>query len=146
MTIVEQITNDLNFARKNKESAKITIISTLLSAVKKAGKDKQEEITSDGDAIQVIKKFIKNTEEVKEILSSNNRETNSTDEEIKIYQNYLPKQLTEEEMRNIVKQEIEKLEDRSAKSMGVIMKFFKENHEGCFDGKVASNIVKELLG
>ena len=86
----------------------------------------------------MIKKFIKNLDEtILANLKLPNTNTALLDREKEILEVYLPKQLSKEELTEIIK-------SLNTKNMGDIMKNLKENHAGLYDGKMASEIVKSL--
>jgi uncharacterized protein YqeY len=81
----------------------------------------------DGDVIKLVKKLIDSI-----------KETTNNQIEISTLENYLPKQLTEDEIRGI-------LSLLAVKDLGAVMKSFKANYDGLYDGKLLSTIVKENL-
>ena len=66
-------------------------------------------------------------------------------EEISIINNFLPKQMTEEETKNICKTVIEKLEAKSIKDMGKVMGVLKKDYGDVLDFSKVSNLIKEFL-
>ena len=64
---------------------------------------------------------------------------------MKIYEKYLPNSLTDEELSDIIFTEVKKIGEISPKMMGSIMKFLKDNYFGRFDGKKASEMIKNVL-
>ena len=70
---------------------------------------------------------------------------NQVKEEIEIISEYLPKQLTKEEITEIVKQVIEETGATSIKDMGKVMKSAKEKMGATADGKTINEVVRELL-
>ena len=70
---------------------------------------------------------------------------NQVKEEIEIISEYLPKQLTKDEIKEIVKQIIEEVGAISIKDMGKVMKASKEKMGASADGKTINEIVKEML-
>ena len=70
---------------------------------------------------------------------------NQTNEEINILQEYLPKQLSKEEVLEEVKKVIEEVGATSIKDMGIVMKTAKEKIGAAADGRSINEAVKELL-
>ena len=68
-----------------------------------------------------------------------------TNEEIEILLNYLPKQLSEEELKEIVKEAIEEVNAKSMKDIGTIMKTVMPKIKGRADGNLVNKIIKEIL-
>ena len=70
---------------------------------------------------------------------------NTLKEENAILSSFLPSQLEEKELIDVIKQRVATLESISLQQMGPIMKWLKENYGGRFDGKRANEIVKSFL-
>ena len=127
-------------ALKEKNTLKRSILQIVTGKamlVKIAKREKNEELT-DQDVLQVIAKVIKELEEEKLGFEKAGR-TEKVEElasQQKLLEEYLPRQLTEEE----IKTEIEKLED---KSMPNIMKHFKINFAGKCDMKLVNQIANQ---
>lgn len=143
MLIVERIRSDLNAARK--ERGNVGLYSTLLAEVERVGKDKGNLVTTDEQAVAVIKKFVANTGEVIVLCRTGTggsiSKLREAEHELVIYDSYLPKQLTEQEINSEVCLFL--LVNPTGK-MPQIMKYFKEKFSGKYDGKILSTIAKEL--
>ena len=143
MTILEKIKNDSIEARKLRDAVRASLLVTLLSEAQAVGKNAQPpRETSDEEVIQVIKKFIKNAEQIcKDALNS--IQLNKMDiiqkssEEIKILKEYLPTQLSESAISEIVN-DLKK----SGNGMKEIMTFFKETHSGRYDASLVAKLAK----
>ena len=84
--------------------------------------------------------------ELEDYKKSNRQDLISqVEEEIQILSEYLPKQLTKEELQEIIKQIIKQQEATSIKDMGKVMKAAKEKIGVSADGKTINEVVKELL-
>ena len=143
MTIVDTIEMDLLTARKNKDTNKKDILSTLLGEVKMVGKNARNGETTDDEAAKVVQKFLKGAEEM---LTYAEDETAHSEvmSEICVYQKYLPKQMTEEELRKILLSWKEtNYPDTS--NIGGYMQALKRCYDGQYNGKMASAILKEIL-
>ncbi len=135
--IIDKIKLDLNAARKLKEKEKITILSTLYGEVERVGKDKGNRLSTDEESLSVIKKFIENARLCLEY------DTDANDKilaEIAIYRSYQPKQLTEAEIKSII---LELSQNPNADTtLPGIMKHFKAEYPGKYDGKLLTTIIK----
>ncbi|AKF13109.1 aspartyl-tRNA amidotransferase subunit B [Sinorhizobium phage phiN3] len=138
-TIYSKIKADFIGARKKRIQLNVSLLSTVIgemdneaSRAKTGSKEVSDEV-----AIKVLKKFSSNLEEV--INLSKNDIVRDGDPEIEkiIIDSYLPKQLTEDELRAAIK-------TSGFTSMKDIMAFLKANHAGLYDGKMASQIAKEF--
>ena len=94
-----------------------------------------------------LKKMIKQRSESIEVYKKNNRVDllEIEENEVNVLSVYLPKQLSEEETRNICKQIIEKTEANSIKEMGKVMGELKKNHSESVDFSIAGKIIKQIL-
>ena len=146
MTLLEKIKQDNIAARKAKDTVKSALLTTLVSEISNIGKNDGNRETTEPESIAVVKKFIKGVDETLKALEfSSNTRVLVAIEEKKILESYLPTQLSEIELTAVVDQIISTLADRSPKQMGVVMKRLKEMHDGRYDGKIASGIIKSRL-
>ncbi len=136
MTILDTIKTKQLEARRAKNQRSLNIFSTLFSEVEKVGKDKANRATTDEEAVAIIKKFILNASECLDATRDTVAATSLSDE-IKVYETFLPQQLSYTEIKEI----FDTLEDKGVPS---VMKHFKANFAGRYDGKVVSNIAKGL--
>ena len=144
MSLLKQIKKDQVEARKARDSQRAALLTTLISDAEKVGKDDGNRETTDGEVIKVIKKFIKNLIEVLDVTKSEGT-FREVERELEILRSYLPKQLSEMELSGIILAIIENHEIANMKGMGIVMKELKAHHDGEYDGKMASDIVKRLL-
>lgn len=150
-TLIETIKKDQLQARKNKDATKASLLTTLLGEASMIGKNDGNRESTDAEVIAVIKKFVKNTQEVIRITgmqqSIESREAGKVaSEELRILESYLPKQLSENELRAEMQKLIAELNLSGPKGMGILMKEMKARFEGTYDGGLASKIAKEVLG
>ena len=146
MTLLEKIKQDNIAARKAKNTVKFALLTTLVSEISNIGKNDGNRETTEPESIAVVKKFIKGVDETLKALEfSSDPRVLVAIEEKKILESYLPTQLSEIELTAVVDQIISTLADRSPKQMGVVMKRLKEMHDGRYDGKIASGIIKSRL-
>lgn len=102
---------------------------------------------TDVDILSVIQRIIKQDKESLTMFKEGGRQdlVDATNIEIKILEEFLPKQLTSEEIHNIILEEIEKNNYNSIKDMGKLMSFFKLNYSGQCDMGLVSTTIKEIL-
>lgn len=144
--IAQEIKKDLDTARKNKQSNVVSFLSTMYADVIAFGKNNGNRETTDAEAIKILKNFQSKTEEVIDLL--NKKDPSKVLEyknKIELLQKYIPKQLSKEELDKIISNYISELPSVDKKSIGVIMNRLKNEHAGTYDGKLASNIIKEKL-
>ena len=142
----EQLLNDLKESMKNKDLVRKNTIQMIRAAILQVEKDKQIELTEE-QVIEIIAKEAKKRKDAQTEFEKSGREDliNQNKEEIAILSEYLPKQLSEEEIESIVKKVIEKTGATTMKDMGIVMKKSKEQIGASADGRTVSEIVKKLL-
>lgn len=146
MTLLEKIKQDNIAARKAKNTVKSALLTTLVSEISNIGKNDGNRETTEPESIAVVKKFIKGVDETLKALEfSSDGRVLVAQLEKEVLESYLPTQLSEIELTAVVDQIISTLADRSPKQMGVVMKRLKEMHDGRYDGKIASGIIKSRL-
>lgn len=142
----EKLMSDLKDAMKNKEDLRKNVIQMIRAAVLQVEKDKQVEL-DDNQIIDIIAKESKKRKDSLVDYEKSGREDliNQIKEEIEIISVYLPKQLSRDEITNIVKEVILETGADSIKDMGKVMKGAKEKIGAAADGKTINEIVRELL-
>lgn len=144
--IKEKLLNDLKEAMKDKNIIRKNTIQMVRAAILQVEKDKQTELT-DEQIVEVIAKESKKRKEATADFEKSGREDliRQNKEEIKILAEYLPKQLSIEEIETIVKDVIRQTGATKMKDMGIVMKTSKEKMGATADGKTISDTVKRLL-
>lgn len=140
----EKIQEDALEARKAGNKVSSALLVTLSSEIFRIGKDAGNRRTTDEEAIRVVKKFKDGVVESLNVISDQERKAILT-EELKILQSYLPAELTEEQLGASIKELVGELQDRSMKSIGVVMAGLKKKHGSAFDGSTASRLIKSHL-
>ncbi len=142
----EKLLADLKNCMKEKVELRKNVVQMIRAAILQVEKDKQIELTDD----QIIDIIAKEAKKRRDSLSDYEKSGRADlieqiKQEISIIEEYLPKQLTREEVKQIVEQIIKQTGATSMKDMGMIMKAAKEKCGAASDGKTINEIVKELL-
>ena len=139
-------TRDLKESMKDKNLVRKNTIQMIRAAVLQVEKDKQVELT-DEQIVEIIAKETKKRRDAEIDFVNSGREDliNQNKEEISILSEYLPKQLTMQEVEEVVKNIIAEIGATSMKEMGLVMKSAKEKIGAAADGKTISEAVKKLL-
>lgn len=137
--IVNTIRGDILEARKNRDKTKVSFLSTLLSEIEMTAKNDGNRSAGDSDAVRVVKKFVKSTEEVIGYSKNGDCTKEVAEQELSILNSYLPKQLSEDELRHV----IDEIVNAGASNMGIVMKELKNRDD--VDKKLASSIAKEFF-
>ena len=151
MSLKEKIETNYNNSMKSKDKVQISTYRLILSSIKdldiakRSGPNKKE--TDDEDIKKLLKKMIKQRDESIEIYKKNNRQDLLVVEqkEHEIISAFLPKQLSEEETKNICNEIIKKLNASSIKDMGKVMGVLKKDYSDNLDFSKAGSYLKETL-
>lgn len=146
MTLKQKLQEDLKTSMKNKDTLRKSVITLIRSSIKQVEVDKRVELNDD-DIIDIISKQLKQRNDSLEQFLDAGREdlVEETRSEIEVLKEYLPQQLSEEELNEIVKQTISEVGATSMKDMGKIMSVIKPKTKGRADGKLINKLVKENL-
>ena len=151
MSLKDKIETNYKNSLKSKDKAAISTYRLILSSIKdidiinRSGPNKKE--TDDEDIKKLLKKMIKQRVESIDIYKKNNR-PELLEVELKenaILSSFLPKQLSEEETKNICNEVIKKLNATSIKDMGKVMGALKKEYSDSLDFSKAGSYLKESL-
>ncbi|MEX2463475.1 MAG: GatB/YqeY domain-containing protein [Balneolaceae bacterium] len=150
MDIKEKILEDLKSAMKAKDSEKTLLLRSLKAKIleKEISERKGGESTLSNDQIiEVLMKAAKQRKESIDQFNKGNRPELAAKEEreLSLIEEYLPKMMSEEEIRIEVKNQIESMKATSLQDMGKVMGSLMGKLKGKADGSIISNIVKEEL-
>lgn len=142
----EKLLEDLKECMKTKNTVRKNAIQMVRAAILQVEKDNQVSL-EDNQIIEIIAKESKKRKDSLEDYEKSGREDliAQVKEEIEILSEYLPKQLSEEELEQIIKEIIQQENVTSMKDMGKVMKSAKEKIGARSDGKTINEIVKRLL-
>ena len=142
----EKLLDDLKNSMKEKNELRKNVVQMVRAAILQVEKDKQIELT-DEQIIEIMAKEAKKRRDSIADYEKGGREdlVNNIKQEVSIIEEYLPKQLSKEEVLTIVKDVITEVGATSIKDMGKVMKAAKEKIGAASDGKTINEAVKELL-
>ena len=140
------IQKDIIQLMKSGQKDKVEKLRFILSFITQEEKDKNKEL-SDSEIIQILKKALKRNQDSYEQFTKAGREdlASKEKEEILIIQNYLPEEMTEEEIIKIIQETITSTGATSMKDMGKVIGMIKKNHGDNADMSLVSKHVKSLL-
>ena len=148
MQLMEKLNQDMKDAMRAKEAGKLrlSVIRMIKSAAKYAEIEKGGEL-SDEDLLAVIAKELKSRRDVLPEYDKNDRQDTAETlrQEIAILLDYLPKQMDEAEIRALAAETIAAVGAAGPKDMGKVMGKLSAATKGKADGRLVSDIVKELL-
>lgn len=142
----EKLLQDLKEAMKEKNDLRKNVVQMIRAAILQVEKDKQIEL-DDEKIIEIIAKEAKKRKDSLPDYEKSGREDliKQVKEEIDIISKYLPKQLTKDEISQIVAEIIKQTGATSIKEMGAVMKEAKAQIGAKADGKTINEVVRELL-
>jgi len=150
MEIVDKIDKSLTDALKNKDQDRALTLRSIISQkkqkeIEKRTQDKKN--ITDEDMILILNKMVKQRRESIELYKQGGRQdlVDKETKELKIIQEYLPEQLSEEEIKEICEQAINNLKASSLKDMGKVMGIIKSKYKGSVDLSIAGKILKDKL-
>ena len=137
---------ELKAAMKAKDKATLTGLRNIIGKLKAQRIDKGEDLT-DQECIQILQSLVKQLKDSIEQYEKGGRDDLAKVEafELKLIEKYLPKQLSEEEIRISVQKTIKSTGAKSMQDMGRVMGSVMKNLAGAVDGKVVQKIVQEKL-
>ncbi|MGD8628906.1 MAG: GatB/YqeY domain-containing protein [bacterium] len=146
MTLNEKLAEDLKTAMKGQDEPRVRVLRMLKTRVKEASVAKRDDLTDD-EVIKVIITETKKRKEAIELFEQGGRGDLAAreKEEMEILQTYMPEQLTEDEVRDLIKEAIEEVGAKDPRDMGKVMKVLMPRIVGRSEGSFASRTVKELL-
>ena len=146
MMLKVQISEDMKTAMRAKDSVRLGAIRLLLSAIKQREVDERIEL-SDADVITVIEKMLKQRRDSIAAFESANRTDLADIEkfEVTVLQTYMPKQLSDEELNQIITQVIADSGATGAKDMGKVVSLVKPLVAGVADMGKVSGLIKSRL-
>ena len=147
MSLTDQINNDIKTAMKARDSKTLTALrdvksKILLEATSGAGTEVSDEVAG-----KIIMKLYKQRMDTYNLYVKENREDLAADElfEAKVIEVYMPKLMSEDEVRKIVSEKLAQMGASGPQDMGKVMGPIMGQLNGKADGKMISTIVKELL-
>lgn len=146
--LLQEITHDLTQAMKERSEPKLSTLRMLKAELQKlqADKGKSAEITDD-EVYTVIKRLIKQRKDAAEQYRAGGAEDRAESElaEMKVLEAYLPKQLSDEEIDEIISESAKEIGVTSVKDMGKLMKSVMSKAKGLADGSRVKERVTAFL-
>ena len=146
MGLKAQLLQDMKDAMRARDKVRLSTIRMINSLIKNAEIEKRGELTDD-EIIQLLMKYAKQRKEAIEMYEKGGRQDLVEKEkaELAVVESYLPKQMSEEEIRELVKEAIEATGASSPKDIGKVMQHVMPKVKGRADGSVVNKIVREML-
>ena len=147
MIIEEKIDNEYKTALKAKDAIKVSTLRMLKAEINNVKLNQSKPELKEVDIIKIVHRQIKQHKDSIEQFEKGNRTDLAEKEkkELAILSDYMPEQLSEEELRKIITETIKELEATTKKDMGKVIKAVMGKAKGKADGKAVSQIVSQML-
>jgi uncharacterized protein YqeY len=146
MSLKEKLMEDLKDSMRSKDTIKKNTITMIRAAIKQKEVDERIDVSEEA-ILEIISKQLKEKRMAIEEFKKGQREdlVQLTENEIDILLEYLPKQLSEEEVEAIVAETIKEINATSMKDIGLIMKTVMPKVQGRTDGNIVNKMIKKIL-
>ena len=146
MQLRERLTSEMKEAMKSRDALRLSVIRGILSSVKNRDIELRREL-GDAEITETIVTLCKQRRESIRLFKEAGRQelVDKEEAELALLLEFLPRQLTREELQSLVDQAIAETSATSGKDMGKVMKALAPSVSGRADGKLVSEVVKEKL-
>lgn len=147
MKLIDKINEDIKTYMKNKDTLRLNVVRMVKSSIQLELINSKKETLEDDEVINIISKQIKmRNDSISEFKKASRDDLiKSYEEEIKVLKEYMPKELSEEEVISIIDEALISTKATSIKEMKVVMKEVTPKVRGRFDMATVSNIIKSKL-
>ena len=146
MPLVDEIQKDMYKAMKEKEKERINALRNIIGKLKYKYIDKGDKLTEQ-EEIKVIQSLAKQRRESIELYKQGGRNdlVETETKELSIIEEYLPQAMSEEEVRRLVRKTVKETGAESMSDLGKVMPLVMKKGAGKVDGKIAQEILRDLL-
>lgn len=146
MSLKQKLQEDLKSSMKNKDNTRKSVVTLIRASIKQYEVDNRVEL-GDAEITDLIAKLLKQTRDSLEDFKRGNRDdlVSQAEAEIEVLKEYLPQQLSEEELNEIVISTISEVGATSMKDMKKIMSSIMPKVKGRADGKLINELVRKNL-
>lgn len=147
MPLRTQIETDVKQAMRDRNDVARDTLRMVLSEMKRVAIDGGKEELSPEEELAVVQKAVKVRQEgIDQAVKAGRTDLETSERaQLAVLMNYLPKQLSESDLRASVQSLMQELNVSSKKDLGVLMKAVMARHKGQVDGKTAQRILSEML-
>lgn len=146
MSLNERLNEDMKQAMKSQDKFRLSVIRMVRSAIKNVEIDRKQTL-DDNEVLDILQRELKQRKDSLQEFEKAGRSdlVESVSAEIAILQDYLPQQLSEEEIKVIVQQTIQETGASSKADMGKLMAALMPKVKGRADGKLVNQLVQQAL-
>jgi uncharacterized protein YqeY len=147
MSLSDRLNEDMKQAMKSQDKFKLSVIRMVRSTIKNSEIDLKRPL-DDNEVLDVLTREIKQRKDSLQEFSKAGRDdlADNLKAELVILAEYMPQQLSEEEVKAIVQQTIQQIGASSKADMGKVMTALMPQVKGRADGKIINQLVQQLLG
>ncbi|MFJ8527934.1 GatB/YqeY domain-containing protein [Bacillus sp. NPDC094106] len=146
MSLLGRLNDDMKQAMKNKQKEKLTVIRMVKAALQNEGIKLQHTLTEEEELTVLAREVKQHKDSLLEFKKAGRDDlVDKLQNEIQILNTYLPEQLTEEELANVIKQVIADVGAASKADMGKVMSAIMPKVKGKADGSQVNKLVAQLL-
>jgi uncharacterized protein YqeY len=146
LSILDQLNQDLKQAMKDKDSLKLSVIRMLKTALKNEEINQAKTLTEDQELTILTRELKQRQDSLQEFEKAGRSDlAEKTRLEIDIVKSYLPKELSVDELRELIREAVAEAGATSKKEMGKVMSILIPKVKGRADGKLVNQLVSELL-
>lgn len=146
MSILERIETEFRDALKAKDERKVSILRMVKASIKNKEIEKRTSLSED-DLYDILNSFVKRGKESIEQFSKAGRSdlVQKEEEELRIIRSFLPEQLSEDDIKRLIREAISEVNAKGVNDMGKVMKVIMPKVKGRADGRLVNNLVREVL-
>ncbi len=147
MTLEQKIQQDLKEAMKSGDRFKVDTLRGLIAQIKDERIKLRPKELEEKDVLAVLQRAVKRRKEAISLYQQGNRQdlVDKEQKELEIIQQYLPEQMSKEEVLKLIEQAIAEVQAQSIKDMGKVMGSVMKKVQGRADGKEVQQLVRERL-
>ncbi|MDM5359774.1 GatB/YqeY domain-containing protein [Peribacillus sp. RS7] len=146
MSLLERLNNDMKQAMKNKEKDKLSVIRMLKASIQNEALKQRQDLTDDEELTVLSRELKQRKDSLQEFENAGRSDlVDKVRTELVYVEAYMPEQLSEEEISNIVKQTIEEVNATSKADMGRVMGALMPKVKGKADGSLVNKLVQQHL-
>ena len=147
MTLEQKIQQDLKEAMKSGDRFKVDTLRGLIAQIKDERIKLRPKELEEKDVLAVLQRAVKRRKEAISLYQQGNRQdlVDKEQKELEIIQQYLPEQMSKDEVLKLIEQAIAEVQAQSIKDMGKVMGSVMKKVQGRADGKEVQQLVRERL-
>lgn len=146
MSLLQDLTKQMVTAMKSRDKETLATVRMLKAAVQNAQIEAGHDLTPDEEVAVMSREYKQRKESLAEFEKAGRQDlVDKTNNELKVVEQYLPKQLSADDVQKIVKKTIDQVGASSMKDFGKVMGAVMPKVKGQADGKVVNQAVKDIL-